>query len=119
MEPDTFTEEELEEFVAELDIKEDEPITDEKVEQILEVLADAAPAQIVAAIEQVLATNITSDQAVSIASSPEILAAVTEDQAEAIFEVNMATMEQLGPEGWAALDVGPTLDAGDCGKLKP
>ena len=86
MEPDTFTEEELEEFVAELDITEDEPITDEKVEQILEVLEDAAPAQIVAAIEQVLATNITSDQAVSIASSPEVLAAVTEDQAEAIFE---------------------------------
>ena len=40
-------------------------------------------------------------------------------EAEAIFEVNMATMEQLGPEGWAALDVGPTLEAGDCGKLKP
>ena len=40
-------------------------------------------------------------------------------EAEAIFEVNMATMEKLGPEGWAALDVGATLDAGDCGKLKP
>jgi hypothetical protein len=40
-------------------------------------------------------------------------------EAEAIFEVNMATMEKLGPDGWAALDVGPTLDAGDCGKLKP
>ncbi len=40
-------------------------------------------------------------------------------EAEAIFEVNMATMEKLGPEGWAALDVGPTRDAGDCGKLKP
>ncbi len=86
MEPDTFTEEELEEFVEELDIVEDEQITDEKVEQILEVLADAAPAQIVAAIEQVLTTNISSDQAVSIASSPEVLAAVTEEQAEAIFE---------------------------------
>jgi len=31
--------------------------------------------------------------------------------AEAIFEVNMATMEQLGLEGWQALQVGPTLDA--------
>ena len=40
-------------------------------------------------------------------------------EAEAIFEVNMTTMEKLRPEGWAALDVGPTLDAGDCGKLKP
>ena len=85
-EPDTFTEEELEEFVEELDIVKDEPISDEKVEQILEVLKDAAPAQIVAAIEQVLTTNISSEQAVSIASSPEVLAAVTEDQAEAIFE---------------------------------
>ena len=40
-------------------------------------------------------------------------------EAEAIFEVNMATMEKLGPEGWAALDVGATSNAGDCGKLKP
>jgi uncharacterized protein len=29
-------------------------------------------------------------------------------EAEAIFEVNMATLERLGPAGWAALDVGPT-----------
>jgi len=28
-------------------------------------------------------------------------------QAEAIFERNMARLEALGPEGWAALDVGP------------
>ena len=26
--------------------------------------------------------------------------------AEAIFETNMRTMERLGPEGWAALEVG-------------
>ncbi|MBE2261691.1 MAG: DUF1415 domain-containing protein [Burkholderiaceae bacterium] len=37
--------------------------------------------------------------------------------AEAIFEVNMATMERLGPAGWAALDVGPSRPATDCGKL--
>ena len=69
-----------------LGIVADQPISDAKVEQILVTLAEAAPAQIVAAIEQVLATEITSDQAVSIASSPEVLAAVTEEQAEAIFE---------------------------------
>ena len=62
------------------------PISDEKIAEILTELKTAAPAQIVAAIEQVLASNITSDQAVSIASSPEVLAAVTEQQAEAIFE---------------------------------
>ena len=40
-------------------------------------------------------------------------------EAEAIFEVNMATLEKLGPAGWAALEVGPTLPAGTCGKLTP
>jgi hypothetical protein len=97
IESEVFTEEELDEFVETLDIVEDEPITDEKVEQILEVLADAAPAQIVAAIEQILTTTITSDQAVSIASAPEVLDAVTQDQAEAIFEeiiVEELTTEQ-------------------------
>jgi hypothetical protein len=97
IESEVFTEEELDEFVETLDIVEDEPITDEKVEQILEVLADAAPAQIVAAIEQILTTTITSDQAVSIASTPEVLSAVTEQQAEAIFEeiiVEELTTEQ-------------------------
>jgi len=94
---EVFTEEELDEFVETLDIVEDEPITDEKVEQILEVLQDAAPAQIVAAIEQILTTTITSEQAVSIASTPEVLDAVTQDQAEAIFEeiiVEELTTEQ-------------------------
>jgi hypothetical protein len=33
--------------------------------------------------------------------------------AETIFEKNMQTLEQLGREGWAALDVGPTESAGE------
>ena len=82
--------------ILELDIEPDQPITDEKVEQILEALQDAAPAQIVAAIEQVLKSNITTDQAVSIASSPEVLAAITQDQAEAIFE--QIVVEELTAE---------------------
>ena len=73
-----------------------EPISDEKVAEILSELKTAAPAQIIAAIEQVLASNITSDQAVSIASSPEVLAAITQDQAEAIFE--QIVVEELTAE---------------------
>jgi hypothetical protein len=73
-----------------------QPISDTKVAEILTELKDAAPAQIVAAINQVLASNITSDQAVSIASSPEVLAAVTEQQAEAIFE--QIVVEELTAE---------------------
>ena len=84
--PTVETPAEVAAFVKTLDIKQDEPISDAKVEKILEVLADATPAQVVAAVEQILATNITSDQAVSIASTPEVLAVVTEEQAEAIFE---------------------------------
>ena len=93
-----------------LGIVADQPISNAKVEQILEVLAEAAPAQIVAAIEQVLATNITSDQAVSIASSPEVLSAVTEEQAEAIFEqivVEELTLE-VAEELVAVLNEAPT-----------
>ncbi len=73
-----------------------ESISDEKVAEILTELKTAAPAQIVAAIEQVLASNITSDQAVSIASSPEVLAAITQEQAEAIFE--QIVVEELTAE---------------------
>ena len=63
-----------------------EPVTNEQVEQILETLSEAAPEQIVEAITQVLAADITSDQATEIASSPEVLAAITETQAEELFE---------------------------------
>lgn len=40
-------------------------------------------------------------------------------EAEAIYEVNMATLERLGPEGWAALGVGPTPDEAEGGKRQP
>ena len=80
------------------EVIEDEPVTDEQVEQILESLSEAAPEQIVEAITQVLAADITSDQATEIASSPEVLAAITETQAEELFEqivVDELSEEQL------------------------
>ncbi len=80
-----------------LDIELEQPITDEKVAEVLDELKDASPAQVVAAIEQILTTALSSDQAVSIASSPEVLAAITQDQAEQIFEelvVEQITVEQ-------------------------
>ena len=80
------------------DIPVDEPVTDEQIEEILDILIEAEPEQIVAAITQVLAAEITSDQATEIASSPEVLAAITEDQAEQLFEqieVEELTEEQL------------------------
>ena len=87
-----------------------QPITNVKVEQMVQVLADQAPAQIVATIQQVLTADITSEQAVSIASSPEVLAAVTEEQAQAIFEeivVDELTAE-VAEELVAVLNEAPT-----------
>ncbi|MFN9954401.1 MAG: hypothetical protein ACK55I_15000, partial [bacterium] len=92
------------------DIPVDEPVTDEQIEEILDTLIEAEPEQIVAAITQVLAAEITSDQATEIASSPEVLAAITEDQAEQLFEqieVNELTEEQL-EEFTAAIQEAPT-----------
>jgi len=93
-----------------LDIEPEQPITDEKVAEVLNQLKDASPAQVVAAIEQILTTALSSDQAVSIASSPEVLAAITQDQAEQIFEefvVEQITVEQAD-ELVAALNEAPT-----------
>ncbi|NBW22284.1 MAG: hypothetical protein EBR82_81465, partial [Caulobacteraceae bacterium] len=93
-----------------LDIKPEQPITDEKVAEVLDKLKDASPAQVVAAIEQILTTALSSDQAVSIASSPEVLAAITQDQAEQIFEelvVEEITVEQAD-ELVAVLNEAPT-----------
>ena len=93
-----------------IEIIPNQPISNVKVEQMVQVLADQAPAQIVATIQQVLTADITSDQAVSIASSAEVLAAVTEEQAEAIFAeivVDELTAE-VAEELVAVLNEAPT-----------
>jgi hypothetical protein len=94
--PELVADEQVTEVLEE--VIEDEPVTDEQVEQILETLTEAAPQQIVEAITQVLAADITSSQATKIASSPEVLAAITETQAEELFEqivVDELSEEQL------------------------
>ena len=93
-----------------VEIVPNQPITNAKVEQIVQALTDQAPAQILSAIQQVLLTDITSDQAVSIASSAEVLSAVTEEQAEAIFEeiVVEELTEQAAEELVVVLNEAPT-----------
>lgn len=83
--PETSTEEEVDEFVEEL-------------------LADVAvlePEQIVAAVEQILATTPTTEQATQLATTSEVLAVVTEEQAEAIFEA--VIVEELSVEQGEAI----------------
>jgi len=40
-------------------------------------------------------------------------------EAGAIFEVNMANLNQLGLDGWKALKVGPTLPQNEPDEKKP
>ncbi len=85
--PETSTEEEVDEFVEEL-------------------LADVAvlePEQIVAAVEQILATTPTTEQATQLATTSEVLAVVTEAQAEAIFEA-VVVEELTAEQGEAIVD---------------
>jgi len=108
----TETEQEQETDSSTTTIPDIEPTDDdtEQLDEILETLTEAAPEQIVAAITQVLATDITSEQAAEIASSPEVLAAITEQQAEQLFEqlqVDELTEEQLA-EFTAAIQEAPT-----------
>jgi hypothetical protein len=85
--PETSIEEEVDEFVEEL-------LTD---------VAILEPEQIVAAVEQILATTPTTEQATQLATTSEVLAVVTEEQAEAIFEA-VVVEELTAEQGEAIVD---------------
>jgi hypothetical protein len=59
---------------------------DTAIQELLQDITNLPDDQIVEAINQVLAAIPTSEQATELATSPQVLAAITEQQAEAIFE---------------------------------
>jgi hypothetical protein len=73
------------------------PLSDEEVdsliaeaettEALVEALADLAPEQVAQVIEALLAEEPTEEQATALASSPEVLAVISTEQAQQIFEV--------------------------------
>jgi hypothetical protein len=73
------------------------PLSDEEVENILveaettealvEALAELSPEQVEQVVEALLAEEPTEEQATALASSPEVLAVITTEQAAQIFEV--------------------------------
>ena len=67
------------------DASEDVSLTDEQFATAVEAIADLAPEEAVALIEQILATAVTPEQATELASNPDVLAVVTSEQAEEIF----------------------------------
>jgi hypothetical protein len=94
----------------------DEAVIDDAVDNIVALVAlvanldEATPGQVEAVVTAVLAQEITQEQATVLASSPEVLAVVTQEQATEIFaalEVNELTDNQV-VELIAAVQDAPT-----------
>jgi hypothetical protein len=73
------------------------PISDQAVVEALATIDQATPAEVQAIVTELLAFALTPDQAVSIASEPAVLAVLSNDEAEQVFEqvaVDELTTEQ-------------------------
>jgi len=71
----------------------DIPLTEEQFDTVVDTISDLAPEEAVALITQILATAVTADQAEALATNPDVLAVITEEQATEIFET--IEVEQL------------------------
>jgi len=72
------------------------PITDEAVVEALADIEQATPAEVKAIVTELLTHALTTDQAVSIASEPAVLAVLTNEEAAQVFE--QVTVEELTTE---------------------
>jgi hypothetical protein len=68
------------------DANPDVSLTEEQFDMVVESIADLDEEEAVALIEQILATAVTPEQATELASNSDVLAVVTSQQAEEIFE---------------------------------
>lgn len=64
----------------------DEPLTSEQFAEVLTALSDATAEQISEIVDTILNSEITSEQVEQLVASPEILSAVTPEQAQQLFE---------------------------------
>jgi hypothetical protein len=63
-----------------------EPLTEEQFDTAIDALGDLNEEEAIALIEQLLNTEVTADQAEELATNPDVLAVITEEQATEIFE---------------------------------
>ena len=87
------------EFVGKLGINPIEPIKDEQVAEILATLSTATQVEIQGAMTLILEAGLSNEQTILFASSSEVLASVSGDQAETLFEslhVEELTDAELG-----------------------
>jgi formate dehydrogenase maturation protein FdhE len=64
----------------------DEPISDEQFAEVLTALSDATSDQITEIVTTILDSELSTEQATQLVASPEILSAVTSQQAQQLFE---------------------------------
>lgn len=62
------------------------PLTEQEFTSVIEALGDLNEEEAVALIEQLLDTEVTADQAEELATNPDVLDVITEEQATEIFE---------------------------------
>ena len=72
------------------------PISDKAVVEALANIEQATPAEVKAIVTELLTHALTTDQAVSIASEPAVLAVLTNEEAAQVFE--QVTVEELTTE---------------------
>ena len=63
-----------------------EALTEEQFDAVIEQLSEATEEQIVALVDDLITKDLDTSQAAAFVSSPAVLAAITGDQAEALFE---------------------------------
>ena len=78
-----------------------EALTEEQFDAVIEQLSEATEEQIVALVDDLITKDLDTSQAAAFVSSPAVLAAITSDQAEALFseistgELSEAEAEQV------------------------
>lgn len=64
----------------------DQPLSQEQFVEALSVLKDATPEQVQSVVTEILKADLNSAQAEQLVASPEVLTAITGDQAQQLFE---------------------------------
>lgn len=75
---------------------EDQPLDETIFATAIEELHTATATQIIAVVDQLLAYDLNNDQATQLAATPEVLAAISNDQAQQLFaQIDLSEVDQM------------------------
>jgi hypothetical protein len=69
------------------DIQENQVLTDEQFDEVVDALSspDVTPEEIVSIIEELISADLTQEQAIELVTNPQVLSAISGEQASALF----------------------------------